>query len=80
MMRRSGIECFSIALHGGIGALLARAGGALAHVGGTLKETGQNLHNGRRPAPWRGQNLGRCLPSEPQALAEVPHLPIVPAD
>jgi lipid A 4'-phosphatase len=79
-MRRSGIECFSIALHGGIGALLARAGGALAHVGGTLKETGQNLHNGRRPAPWRGQNLGRCLPSEPQALAEVPHLPIVPAD
>jgi lipid A 4'-phosphatase len=39
-----GIERFSIALHRGIGALLARAGGALAHVGGTLKETGQNLH------------------------------------
>jgi hypothetical protein len=34
----------TIALHRGIGALLARAKGALAHAGVALKETGRNLH------------------------------------
>jgi hypothetical protein len=38
------IERFSVALHKGIGAVLAGAGAALASAGGTLTETGQHLH------------------------------------
>jgi hypothetical protein len=38
------IERFSVALHKGMGAVLAGAGAALASAGGTLKDTGQHLH------------------------------------
>ena len=43
MLERA-IERFSVALHKGIGAVLAGAGAALASAGGTLTETGQHLH------------------------------------
>lgn len=43
-MLERGIERFSVALHKGIGAVLAGAGAALASAGGTLTETGQHLH------------------------------------